>query len=405
MRINKLTAIEIKTAGIGKHGDGGGLWLRVRPNGSRAWVFRYTRNGKSREMGLGPLESVSLATARELARTAREDRQAGRDPIAARRAREKAAETFRSAAEKYIKAHAAGWSNPKHRAQWTNTLTTYAYPVIGDMPVDQIKNTDVVLVLNPIWNTKTETASRLRGRIERVLAWAIAQGYRSKDNPAAWRGNLKELLPAPSDVRKVKHHAAMPWQDVPAFMVRLREQAGVAARALELAVLTAARSGEVRGATWEEIDLEAGTWTVPGERMKNGKNHKVPLSAAAVSLLEALPWRTETRLVFPSPMTGRALSDAAMGKVLKDLDEPVTAHGFRSSFRDWAAESTNFPREVAEQALAHTIGDKVEAAYRRGDLFAKRTKLMKEWAEFLAKPVIKAKVVPISEAQAAGGTR
>jgi len=384
MKINKLSAREVVAAGIGKFGDGGGLWLRVRPNGSRAWLFRYTRNGRVREAGLGPLENVTLADARERAQEARRMLANGKDPIVERRA-QKRAPTFRLAAAAYIEAHEVGWRNPKHRQQWRNTISTYA-AVIADLPVDEVGTTDVLRVLEPIWRTKVETASRLRGRIEKVLDWAAAQGFRSRENPARWRGHLDVLLPAPSKVKRVQHHAAMDWREVPAFVVKLRAQSGIAARALEFAIMTAARSGEVRGATWAEIDLDALIWTVPEDRMKSEREHRVPLSDEAVRLLRDLPRFEESEYVFPSPRTGRPLSDSALTKVLRDLGLNVTAHGFRSSFRDWCAETTRYPREVAEAALAHTISNKTEAAYLRGDLFDKRRQLMKAWSTYYATP-------------------
>ncbi len=394
MKINKLSAREVVAAGVGKHGDGGGLWLRVRANGSRAWLFRYTRNGRVREAGLGPLDSVPLADARKRAQEARRMLAKGKDPIVERRAQRRAP-TFREAAAAYIDAHEAGWRNPKHRQQWRNTLNTYAAPVIGDLPVDEVRTPDVLRVLEPIWRTKVETASRLRGRIEKVLDWAAAQGFCSRENPARWRGHLDALLPAPSKMKRVQHHAALDWREVPAFVVKLHAQLGIAARALEFAIMTAARSGEVRGATWEEIDLDASTWTVPVDRMKSEKEHRVPLSDEAVRLLRDLPRFEGSSFLFPSPRTGRPLSDAALGKVLKDMGLGVTAHGFRSSFRDWAAESTGFPNHVCEQALAHSIGDRVEAAYRRGDLFEKRRRLMESWSTYCTTPTTAAEVVPI----------
>ena len=394
MKTGKLTARQVASAGIGKHGDGGGLWLRVRSNGSRAWVFRYTRNGRTREMGLGPVESVPLATARERARAARELLHSGKDPINERRAKKKIP-IFREAAANFIGAHEAAWKNPKHRQQWCNTLDTYVDPIIGDLPVDEIQTADVLRVLEPIWRTKVETASRVRGRVERVLDWAAAQGFRSRDNPARWRGHLKLLLPAPSEVRNVQHYAAMDWRKVPTFMVKLRAQPGITARALAFAIMTAARSGEVRGATWAEIDLDGSTWTIPGDRMKAGKEHRVPLSDETVRLLRALPRFEVSEYVFPSPRTGRPLSDSALTKVLRDLGSDVTAHGFRSSFRDWCAEATNYPREVAEAALAHTLSNKTEAAYLRGDLFDKRRHLMTAWSTFCATPEAAGEVVKI----------
>ena len=381
--VKKLSARKVETAGPGKHGDGGGLWLVVRKNGSRAWVFRYCRNGRERAMGLGPIDRISLVDARSLARDARRLLSKGKDPINERRAKKSRAPTFHEAAAAFIAAHEAAWRNPKHRQQWRNTLNTYAAPVIGDLPVDEVQTTDVLRVLQPIWQTKVETASRLRGRIEKVLDWAAAQGFRSRENPARWRGHLDTLLAAPSKVRRVQHHAAMSWQEVPGFIVKLREQRGIAVRALEFVIMTASRSGEVRGARWDEIDLDAGTWTIPGERMKADREHRVPLSDEVVRLLRDLPRFEGSEYVFPSPRTGRPLSDSALTKVLRDLGFDVTAHGFRSSFRDWCAETTRYPREVAEMALAHAIPSAVEAAYRRGDLFEKRRKMMNAWSDFI----------------------
>jgi len=397
MKTNKLTAREVASAGVGKFGDGGGLWLRVRTNRSKAWVFRFTRDGRDREMGLGAVERVPLATARKRAQAAREVLAAGQDPIEARRASRRAP-NFKEASLAYISRHEIGWSNPKHRKQWRSTLDRYAFPILGSVPVDQIQTSDVLRVLNPIWGSKTETASRLRGRIEKILDWSTAKGLRSGENPARWRGHLASLLPAPSKLRKVQHHAAMTYGEVPDFMVKLREQRGIAAQALRFAVLTACRSGEVRLATWDEVDLDARTWTIPGERMKAGREHRVPLADEVVELLGALPRFDGSEYVFPSPRTGRPLSDAALGKVLRDLGSSVTAHGFRSSFRDWAAESTAFPNHVCEMALAHAIGDKVERAYRRGDLYKKRSKLMEAWSTYCATPSSAGKVVPIREA-------
>lgn len=384
--VKKLSARKVETAGIGKHGDGGGLWLVVRKNGSRAWVFRYSRLGKERTMGLGPFDRVSLADARGLARDARRLLAEGKDPINENRAKKSRVPTFREAAADFIAAHEAGWRNPKHRQQWRNTINTYATPVIGDLPVDEVGTADVRRVLEPIWRTKVETASRLRGRIEKVLGWAAAQGFRSRENPARWRGHLDALLPAPSKVRRVRHHAAMDWRELPAFVVKLRDQPGIAARALVFAILTAGRSGEVRGATWAEIDLDASTWTIPGDRMKTEREHRVPLSNEAAGLLRDLPRFEGSEHVFPSPRTGRPLSDSALTKVLRDFGLDVTAHGFRSSFRDWCAETTRYPREVAEAALAHTLSNKTEAAYLRGDLFDKRRRLMKAWSKYCVTP-------------------
>lgn len=386
--IGKLTALGVsKLKKPGYYGDGGGLWLQVSASGSKSWIFRYTRNHRSREMGLGPLHTVSLAMAREQARECRQQLLGGIDPLEAKRAIRLAAQSeearttsFDECSTAYIKAHASGWKNEKHANQWTSTLQTYASPVIGNLPVAVVDTGHMLKVLEPIWGTKTETASRLRGRIEKVLDWATVSGYRAGENPARWKGHLENLLPRPSKVTKVTHLAALPWVDIPEFLKGLREQEGVAARALEFAILTAARSGEVRGASWSEIDLAKRLWVIPAARMKMGKEHRVPLSPAAVSLLKALPDQ-DGILFFGS--AGRPLSDMTLSAVLRRMQRrDITVHGFRSTFRDWCAESTNYPREVCEQALAHQLPDKVEAAYRRSDLIEKRSQLMDEWAAF-----------------------
>ena len=383
MRIHKLTAKDVESAGVGKHGDGGGLWLRIRDNGSRAWVFRYTRNGRAREMGLGPVEDVSLKNARKGARDARQLVREGKDPILERRlAMRSDIPTFKEAADRYAKAHAAKWTNERHRKTWRRQLEIHAEPKIGKLPVNEIEIHDVIRVLEPIWNDLNETASRVRGRIEKILDWAMVQKYRDGRNPARWRGNLDALLASPNEVQDVVHYKALRWSAVPTFMVKLRSREGIGARALEFTILTAARSGEVRGATWDEIDLEGKVWTVPAKRMKAGREHRVPLSSQAVELLKSLPHLKGTRMVFPSPRKGAMISDMTMTKVLRDMEVHAVPHGFRSSFRDWCAESTAYASEVAEMALAHAIPSAVEAAYRRGDLFEKRRKMMNDWGEF-----------------------
>ena len=402
MRIHKLTARDVSSAGIGKHGDGGGLWLRVRDNGSRAWVFRYTRNGCAREMGLGPVEDVSLKKARKMARDSRQLVREGKDPISVRRlAMRSDIPTFKVAADRYAKAHAAKWTNEQHRKVWRRQIEIHAEPKIGNLPVDEIEIHDVLRVLEPIWNDMNETASRIRGRIEKILDWATVQRFRDGRNPARWRGNLDALLPSPSDVQDVEHYRALAWSEVPAFMVMLRAREGIGARALEFTILTASRSGEVRGATWDEIDLEDKLWTVPATRMKAGREHRVPLSDQAVELLKKLQQFESTSMVFPSPRKGTMISDMTMTKVLRDMEVDAVPHGFRSSFRDWCAESTAYANEVAEMALAHSIPSAVEAAYRRGDLFEKRRKMMNDWGEFTdrgtADSIEKGRVVPIRE--------
>lgn len=386
LQVSRLTA-----PGLHPVGGVAGLRLQVSDSGARSWILRTTVGGKRAEIGLGGFPDVTLAGARDAARSMRATIAAGVDPRAESRAARSAlqaavaaARTFDECAEKYIEAKTPEWSNAKHAAQWTSTLKTYASPVMGHLFVRDIGLPHVLDVLKPIWLTKNETASRVRARVEQVLDWATTHGYREGLNPARWKGHLDNLLPAPNKVAKVEHHAALPVAEVGAFMARLRAAEGMGARALEFAILTAARSGEVRGATWAEIDMDAAVWTVPAERMKMGKEHRVPLSAPALELLRALPRTEEAKLVFPAPRGGM-LSDMTLSAVLRRMDVPAVPHGFRSTFRDWCSERTNFPRDAAEMALAHAIGDKVEAAYRRGDLFAKRRRMMVEWAAFCAK--------------------
>lgn len=392
----------------GLHAVGGvaGLHLQVTKTGARSWILRATVGSKRRDIGLGGFPDVTLAQAREKAREAREHIQQGIDPIEQKKAVKAALMaanakniTFDEAARQFLKSKTREFSNPKHTQQWNSTLSTYASPIIGRLPVDKVELAHIVKILEPLWETKTETATRLRGRIEGVLAYATASGFREGDNPARWKGNLDAVLPKPGKIKKVKHHRALPWQEVGGFMAQLRERDGMAARALELLVLTATRSGEVRGAAWPEIDLQAKTWTIPAERMKAGKEHVVPLCTDAVKLLKALPRFEGTDLIFPSARGGM-LSDMTLGKVLKLMGVDATAHGFRSTFRDWCAEQTNYPRDVAEMALAHTIPSAVERAYRRGDLLTKRTRLMADWCRFINTPAQAGEVVPIQGVQA-----
>lgn len=384
----------------GLHAVGGvaGLYLQVRGDSS-AWILRITMGDRRRHVGLGGYPDVTLSQARDKARAARAKVAEGIDPVAERRAGRAglmSVLSFDQCTERLLEARSHEWKNPKHAAQWRSTLATYAGPIIGKQPVDEIELRHVVDVLTPIWTTKTETASRLRGRIESVLAWATVSGYRTGDNPARWKGNLDHVLARPNKVRKVVHHKALPIDAMHDFMVALRARDGMSARALEFVILTAARSGEVRGATWSEIDMDAATWIIPGDRMKAGNEHRVPLSPSAIALLEALPRFAGTDLVFVGP-SGRALSDMSLSAVTRRMEVEAVPHGFRSTFRDWSSERTNYPRDVAEMALAHTIGDKVEAAYRRGDLMAKRTKMMADWAKFIdAKPAT-GNVTPIRQ--------
>lgn len=387
----KLAAVAVKKLSDGWHADGGNLYLFVRGN-SRAWVFRYTApDGQRRNMGLGSLESCSLSVARDLAkglRTQAKHPTEPTDPIVVRQQSRDATKlsrakrmTFTQCAAAYIDAQRSGWKSEKHSQQWGNTLAAYVYPIFGDLPVASIDTALVVKCLSPIWTTKTETATRVRGRIEKILDWATTSQYRQGENPARWRGHLDTLLAPPNKVTVVEHHAALPHTEVGAFMVDLRQMDGTGAKALEFAILTAARSGEVRGATWAEIDLDASVWVIPAGRMKMRKEHRVPLSDEALVLLNALPRIEDTDLLFPNTKGGM-LSDMTLTAVLRRMGREVTAHGFRSTFRDWTSERTSYSRDVCEMALAHAIGDKVEAAYRRGDLFEKRRRLMRDWAKF-----------------------
>ena len=383
--IDRLTARKVETlTKPGVYIDGEGLRLVVDATGGKRWRFRYRFDGKDRELGLGGYRAragapaVTLAMAREKARKAREHVRAGRDPLEQERA-ETRIPTFGEAADAFIEAQSPSWRNPVHHAQWTMTLRDYAAP-IREKRVDRIDTADVLKVLKPVWQSKPETASRLRGRIERVLAAAKAEGHRSGENPAAWRGHLDHLLPARQKLTR-GHHAALAFGDLPAFVATLREQDTVAALALEFVILTAARSGEVIGARWCEIDPDAKVWTVPAERMKAGAVHRVPLSARALAILEtARAFGGE--YVFPGARPGKPLSGMAMAMMLRRMKVGATVHGFRSSFRDWAGEASTFPREVAEAALAHSVGDQTERAYRRGDALEKRRLMMEAWATF-----------------------
>jgi integrase len=394
-RLKRLTALAVKQAARrGYYADGGGLYLQVSASGAKSWVFRFRDAGRLREMGLGPEQTVTLAEARKAATQCREQRLARIDPIAARRAAEARdrlqaakAMTFRLCAEAYIAAHRGSWKNAKHVAQWFATLATYAYPVIGNLPVQTIEVGHVRKILDPIWGEKTETASRLRGRMEAVIDWATVAGYRQGDNPARWRGFLDKMLPPRARTEKTRHLRALPYAEVGAFLESLHGQPGTAALALEFLILTATCTNETLGVRWGEIDLAKKTWTIPGERMKAGREHRVPLSPEALAMLVKLQatGANESDYVFPGRDARRPLSNMAMLVLLRRMKRPdLTVHGFRSTFRDWAAEHTNFPREVCEQALAHSLPDKVEAAYLRSDLFEKRRRLMDAWARYCA---------------------
>jgi integrase len=414
--MGRLTALKVQKANQpGMYADGGGLYLQITPGGA-SWIYRYMLKGSAREMGLGPLALYGLQEARAKALDARRLRQDGIDPIEARKAaraieRTNTAKTitFKQCAESYIKAHRAGWRNAKHAAQWEATLATYAEPIIGALPVQAIDTALIMKALEQevrgvpseptasLWMAKPETASRLRGRIESILDWAKVRGHREGENPARWRGHLDKLLPAHSKVFEVKHHPAMPYAELPNFLVNLRAREAPAARLLEFTILTALRTDATRCARWNEIDFDEKRWAVPAERMKrirgsSGKEHRVPLSARALAILQEMwarrPAGDADAFVFPGPKIGKPLSDMAMLNLLERMgvrDRAVT-HGFRSTFRDWAAECTNFPGEVAEMALGHVVSNKVEAAYRRGDLFDRRRKLMAAWETFCTTP-------------------
>jgi integrase len=402
--VEKLSPLEVtRKTKPGYYGDGAGLWLQVSKSGSKSWIFRFTLNGKEREMGLGAVHTVNMTEARAKAKECRVLLLDGKDPLDTRKATKLAEAlerakmmTFDQCAAAYIAAKRVGWKNVKHASQWENTLETYASPVIGSLPVAEVDTALVMKVLAPIWETKTETATRLRGRIESILGWATVSEYRVGDNPARWKGHLENLLAKPNAVTKVVHHPALPWQEIGAFMDALKKRDGTAARAVEFGILTAARSGEVRGTTWAEIDLDAALWTIPAERMKMDREHRVPLSKAARAVLNAMP-RTGD-LVFPGTKPDKQLSDMSLTAVLRRMERgDITMHGFRSTFRDWCAESVanSFPREVCEHALAHSLPDKVEAAYRRGDLIEKRILLMQAWSDFCSTVPKAAKVTPI----------
>lgn len=417
--MGKLTAASVRAAKCPSNsrrpvrvGDGDGLYLQVALGDAKSWLFRYTLRGKAREMGLGPVgdlpDGVPLAKARMLASAARALLQEGKDPIVARRAERAAREqadaeaaerTFRAAAEALVESRRAGWRNAKHGAQWLATLQAYVFPIVGDLPVSEVDTAAVLRVLRPIWERVPETASRVRQRIEAVLDAARVKGWRSGENPARWKGHLAGELPQPRKVKRVVHRPALPWERMGEFMAALADRDGVAAQALRFTILTAARTGEVRGMRWREVDLDAEVWVVPADRMKAGKTHRVPLSPAALTVLEAMRplARGPGDLVFPGGRAGKPLSDMSLSEVVRRMNEAenpgapprwrdaegraVVPHGFRASFRMWAGETRPEGREVVEMALAHTIKDKAEAAYARSDLLEKRRPLMEAWAE------------------------
>jgi integrase len=397
--INRLSYRKVETLKQpGMYGDGGGLYLQVTEGADgtprKSWLFRYAATGRERQMGLGPLRDVPLAEARDRALAARELRRAGKDPITEREALRAEASlvkaktmSFDECAKVCIAAHRAGWRNIKHASQWSNTIATYCSPAFGKLPVQLVDVGLVMKAIEPLWTTKPETAGRVRGRIERILDWAKVRGYRDGDNPARWRGHLDHLLPALGKVRKVKHHPALHYREMPAFMAELRSRNAVAARALDFAILTAARTNEVIGAKWDEIDLSGRIWIVPAERMKAGQEHRVPLSDYAAEILKQMKNVKRNDHVFPGDRR-MALSNMALLMLLRRMNhDDITTHGFRSTFRTWVEEQTDTPRAVAEISLAHTIGSAVEAAYRRGDLFEKRRILMSKWEKYCGKNI------------------
>jgi integrase len=395
-QIHRLSARSAATPkAIGRHADGNGLYLNISSNGGRRWVFLYRRDGKLKEKGLGGAGSVSLADARTKADVIRKQLQSGLDPIMEGR-KSAGVMNFAECADAFIAANKTGWRSAKHLQQWENSIKRYADPVIGKIPAHQIDVGHVTKVVEPLWSLKTETASRVRGRIEAVLDWAAARGYRASENPARWRGHFDKLLPARRKVAKVMHHPALPYGDIPIFMEDLRKQEGIRARALEFTILTAARTGETIGAKWTEIDLVNKTWFVPGNRMKAGAEHRVPLSARAIEILERLPrsWSN----VFPSEKPGKLLSNVAMLDLMPRMKWlNLTTHGFRSTFRDWAAEMTEFPNELVEMALAHTIVNQTQTAYRRGNMLERRRALMAAWDAYCAATVRDQPMMPVKE--------
>lgn len=415
----ELSALEVKRlTEPGLHAVGGvsGLFLAVSKTGARSWVLRYAtpevRHSKAgnayyarRDVGLGGFPDVTLSQARDKAREMREKIRQGIDPVAERKharqallAAQTRSITFEQAARRCHAAKESEFRNAKHRKDWISSLERYAFPLIGNVPVANVDLPHVLKVLEPIWHERTETATRVRQRLESALSWAKVSGYRAGDNPAKWRENLDQVLPAPNKIRKTKHYKALPWQEIPAFMADLRKREGMAALALEFAILTAARSGEVRGAQWGEIDKAARIWTVPGDRIKAGKQHRVPLSDDALAVLERTPRMEGSNYVFPAPRGG-ALSDMTLAAVLKRMKVDATVHGFRSSFKDWARSRTSYPDEVSELALAHVNSDATRAAYARDELLPQRVKMMADWARFCREVMPEGDVVGIGEAQ------
>ena len=407
VKVKEMSSTELRRLNEpGKYSVGGvpGLQIEVKDTGSKSWVLRTMVGSVRRNIGLGGFPEVPLAQAREKAREMKEMIRKGVDPVAIRRTQrldilksQAKHLTFADAARLCHEKKISEFRNAKHAKDWLSSVKRYAIPVIGSIPVSTIELTHILKVLDPIWTSKTETATRTRQRIEAILAWATVSGYREGDNPARWTGNLDAVLPKPGKIKKVEHFKALPWQEVGSFMKALRKKKGIAAKCLEFTILTAARSGESRLATWDEVNLEDRVWTVPADRMKIGREHRVPLSEPVVSLVSSMPRMEGSEYIFTAPRGG-PLSDAIMSKICRTMKVNAVPHGFRSSFRDWCSENTNYPREVAEMALAHAIESKVEAAYRRGDLFNKRRKMMEAWAEFCSREYQAGKVVPLNVA-------
>lgn len=405
-QLGKLTALKVnKETKRGFHADGGNLYLQITEAGVKSWVLRYMLKGKAKTMGLGAVHAVTLAEAREKAADCRKLISAGIDPLTARKSEQTKAEveaaktqTFRQCAEAFIASHKDAWRNAKHVWQWENTMERFAYPVIGDLPVREVDVALVLKILEPIWKTKTETATRVRGRIELILDYAKSKELFKGENPARWRGHLQNLLAKPSKIRKVKHQPALPYAEINDFLTKLRAEEGTASPALAFAILTATRTSETLKATWDEFDLKGKVWTLPDDRMKAGREHRVPLSDAAIAILKDMQKQQKALglvkcpYVFTTHKAGKPMSNMAMLMLLRRMNrKDITVHGFRSSFRDWGAEQTHYPREVAETALAHISGDKVELAYRRSDLFDKRRQMMDAWARYCATPQAKGK--------------
>lgn len=402
-QVNRLTAVVVKSVNKpGYYADGDGLYLQVTKAGNKSWVFRFGLEGRKREMGLGAYPGTSLSDARVKLADQRRVLDAGKDPIDEKKRKRaqsiddsKALKTFKEFAEEYIRDKSVEWSNAKHEKQWGSTLSRFVYGVFGDMPVDMIETRHVLEAIKPIWASKTETATRVRQRIETILDAAKAEGLRKGDNPARWKGHLSHILPKPSKIKKVKHHAALPYQELGDFMGDLYERENVAAKGLAFLILTAARTGEVIGATFDEVDIDNAVWIIPADRMKAGKEHRVPLSPKAVEIVQSMDKRRKNEFIFEG-LRGGGLSNMAFLQQLKHMKrDDLTAHGFRSTFRDWAAEQTAYPSDVVEMALAHAIANKTEAAYRRGDLFEKRQRLMNDWANYCDQIYAPVEIVPI----------